>query len=101
MPVVFVSEFDVEPGDRSTTVYDTVTERLKVATDVPAGLICHTAGFADDVFRILDVWETKEQADQFFDQRLTPTVKAVMDEVGEGGPPARQYFYELHDFVKP
>jgi hypothetical protein len=100
MAVAFVNEFDVESGDRSTTVYDKVNERLGIEADMPPGLICHTAGFADDVFRIFDVWESREQADRFYDDRLMPIVKAAMEEAGEGGPPDRQYFYELHDIVK-
>lgn len=102
MPVVMVSEFDVDPGDRSTNTYDAVTARLNPAGDPPAGMIVHTAGFVGDVFRIFDVWETQEHAERFQADRLGPTVQAVIQESGEEGrPPARQYFYELHDLVTP
>lgn len=102
MAVAFVSEFDVEPGDRSTPVYDAVNQRLGVADDPPAGLVLHTAGFAGDVFRVFDVWETQADAQRFYDELLTPLVKQVQEEQGlEGGPPARQYAYELIDVLKP
>lgn len=101
MPVAMVSEFDVDPGDRSTTNYDAVNARLNPEGDPPAGLIVHTAGFAGDVFRVFDIWETQEHAERFLGERLGPAIQAVMEEAGEeNSSPARQYFYELHDVVK-
>jgi len=41
MAVAFVQEFEIVSGDRSTTNYDAVAERL--GREVPAGLIVHTA----------------------------------------------------------
>ena len=43
MAVAFVQEFQIQGGDRSTTNYDTVAERLNVA-EPPEGSIVHTAG---------------------------------------------------------
>jgi hypothetical protein len=101
MAVAYVQEFAI--GDRSTENYDFAKERIG---DAPIdGLIIHTAGFDDDagVFRILDVWETREQGERFLER--------VMSMVGEGPeafprpdtftPPTREGFYELHDVVKP
>jgi hypothetical protein len=96
-----VSEFDVEPGDRSTANYDAVNARLNPEGNPPAGLIVHTAGFAGDVFRVFDIWESQADAERFLEERLMPAIQAVMSEAGEeGAPPARQYFYALHDLVK-
>jgi hypothetical protein len=64
MAIAFIQEFTIQ--DRSTTNYDTISERDR--RGLPAErLIIHTAGFDDDagVFRVFDVWETREQAEAF------------------------------------
>ncbi len=95
MPVAFIQEFAIET--RSTTNYDTVKERLG---DAPIdGLIVHTAGFDDDsgVFRILDVWESREHGERF----LEHVMAIVGSELPADAPrPTRQGFYELHGLVK-
>ena len=103
MPVAFIQEFNVDPGDRSTTGYDAVAARLG---DVrPDGPLIHTAGFDDDagVFRIFDVWESQEQGERFIDEQLMPIINELMagEPEGSGGPPQRQTYYELHDVVRP
>jgi hypothetical protein len=103
MPVAFVQEFAVDPGDRGTTNYDAVAARLG---DVrPEGLLIHTAGFDDDagVFRVFDVWESQEHAQRFIDEQLMPVINELMTDQleGTGGPPQRETFYELHDVIHP
>jgi hypothetical protein len=103
MAVVFVQEWNVEAGDHDTSNYDAVAARLG---DVrPDGLLIHTAGFDDDagVFRILDVWESREQAQRFIDGQLMPIISELMasQPEGSGGPPQRETFYELHDVIRP
>jgi hypothetical protein len=99
MPVAFVQEFKVDGGDRSTTNYDTIRDELNAEGDPPEGLIVHTAGFDDGagVFRIFDVWETREQAERFQQERLMPIVEKMMATRENAMPPDRQDFYELHD----
>ena len=96
MAIAFIQEFTIQ--DRSTTNYDAISERLRGGPPAE-GLIIHTAGFDDDagVFRVFDVWETREQAEAF--------EARVMEIVGEIVPPgtpapARAASYELHDLVK-
>ena len=101
MAIVQVQDFEVEEGDRSTTNYDAIGERLGADSDPPAGLIVHTAGFVDGkTFRILDVWESEEAWVSFRDGRLAEAIKPVM-ESSEGSPPTTQYVYELHDLIRP
>jgi hypothetical protein len=103
MPVVFIQEFAIDGDDRSTTNYDAVNERLNVDANPPAGLIVHTAGFDEDggVFRILDVWETQEDADRFLRERLMPLVEELLAGRPDAPPPpSREGSYELHHIVK-
>ena len=62
MAVAYIQEFAI--GDRTTTNYDFVAD--KIGEGPFEGLIAHTAGFDDEagVFRILDVWESREAADK-------------------------------------
>ena len=96
MPVASVQEFDVEPGDRSTTNYDALFARLS-GQDPPRGLILHTAGFApDNVFRVFSVWDSAEDAQRFADEVLMPMLQSLPAPTGNVGPPDRQYVYPLH-----
>jgi hypothetical protein len=98
MAIAMVQEFTVEPGDTSTTNYDSIKERLNVDADPAAGLICHTAGFTGTgVFRIFDVWESQEAWQRFNDERLMPAVQPVIE--AGGAPPSAEYTYELHDVI--
>jgi hypothetical protein len=104
MPVAFVQEFDVDPdGDRSTTNYDHVMERVDLAANPPEGLIAHTAGFDEEggVFRILDIWESQSQCERFIEERLQPILAAGPVNRDNSAPPTRQGFYDLHTLVKP
>ncbi len=96
MAIAFVQEFTIQ--DRSTTNYDAISERVRGGPPAE-GLIIHTAGFDDDagVFRIFDVWETREQAETF-----EARVMEIVGEIVPPGTPApvRAASYELHDLVK-
>ncbi len=100
MPIAYVQEFDVEPGDRSTANYDAVNAALDDAGPVAGGLV-HTAGFTPDgKFRIFDVFETQADLEAFRDQQLMPTVMRVLGDRMATSPPPREYTYELYDFMK-
>jgi len=101
MAVAFVQEFKLVDDDRTTTNYDAVSERA-LASGPIKGLIVHTAGFDEDagVFRIFDVWETREDADRWIEQTLNPILGEIM--AGRDDPPTppdRDSFYELHDVL--
>jgi hypothetical protein len=99
--VVYIQEFPI--GDRSTANYDFFAEKIG---DGPfKGLIAHTAGFDDEdgVFRILDVWETREDAERFLAEQVQP----LMEQGPQAVPnpdnftePTRDGFYELHHVVQ-
>jgi hypothetical protein len=103
MAIAYLQEFEIQAGDTSTTNYDAVVAALNLH-DAPDGLLIHTAGFDHEagVFRILDVWETREQGEKFINERLNPIVepmaaRAAQDPDSNFAPPTRETWYELHD----
>jgi hypothetical protein len=102
MAVAFIQEWrNAAPG---TSNYDAVSARLEAQQDnSPEGLIAHTAGRdSNGIFRIFDIWESREQAQRFYEQRLMPIVQELMSQRGEDmSPPDTTDTYELHDFIHP
>jgi hypothetical protein len=100
MAIAYVQEFAIVDGDTSTTNYDAISKELNLQSP-PDGLVVHTAGFDHDkgVFRIFDVWESREAGQRFLDEQLAPILERYMAEAAEGEfePPAADYWYELHD----
>jgi hypothetical protein len=101
MAFAFVTEFPIQGGDRSTTNYDAVNERL-TNEQAPDGLILHYAGFDEEagVFRVVNIWETQAQGQAYLDDKVMPAVREVMGD-DMGAPPSRQGTYELHHVAKP
>src|SRR6266699_5691496 len=94
--IAYVQEFTIKDGDTSTTNYDAVNSALNLQ-EAPDGLLMHTAGFDHDagVFRIFDVWETREQGETFFKERLNPIIEpmaaaAMQDPNSNFAPPSRE-----------
>jgi hypothetical protein len=97
MAYAIIQEFNASGDDRSTTNYDLVSERVAIASNPPVGLIVHTAGWdeVNGVFRIFDVWESREHADNFWER-----LQRVLDEVmppPRSPRPDREGRYELHN----
>ena len=98
MAVAVIQEFPIEGDDRTTANYDRVQEALGTRANPPAGGLVHTAGFdeAAGVFRVFDVWESREAWDAFLNDRLMPIVRPMME---QGGRPPETRVYELHDYM--
>lgn len=106
MAIAYLQEFKLQSGDTSTTNYDAVNDALNLQA-APDGLLIHTAGFDRDggVFRIFDVWETREQGEKFINDQLMPIIERMGADATERGddsftPPVRETWYELHDSMK-
>jgi hypothetical protein len=101
MAVAFVQEFTIVDGDTSTPNYDAIA--AEIGRDVPDGLVVHTAGFDLDrgVFRIFDVWESREAGQRFLDEKVMPIIERMAGELGEENftPPDSETWYELHDVL--
>lgn len=102
MAIAFVQEFKIVDGDTSTTNYDAVAEEL--GREAPEGLIVHTAGFDHDrgVFRVFDVWESREAGQRFMDDKLMPIIErmAAGRDEEDFRPPDAESWYELHDVMR-
>ncbi|WP_423181233.1 hypothetical protein [Arthrobacter sp. NyZ413] len=74
--------------------YDKVVERIGLAPRGPgaAGGLFHWVAATEDGARIVDVWQTREQADEFYQNTLGP----VTAELGIQ-PPEMSYF-DVHNF---
>lgn len=101
MAIAYVQEFAIVDGDLSTENYDRVVTELGLQ-EAPDGLTVHTAGFDHEkgVFRIFDVWESREAGQRFLDETLNPVLETYMAEVADSQelrPPSADYWYELHD----
>jgi hypothetical protein len=101
--VAYLQEFQIQGGDTSTTNYDAVVAALDLQ-EAPDGLLIHTAGFDHDagVFRIFDVWETREHGEKFINERLNPIIEPMAQDAAQRAdatfpPPSRETWYELHD----
>jgi hypothetical protein len=103
MAVAFVQEFRIADDDRSTTNYDAITAQLDLDDNKPAGLILHTAGWDEEggVFRIFDVWESREHGEAFMRDRLQPLLEQGPVDPENAAMPDREGMYELHNVYQP
>ena len=90
MPIAMM----VDNPEGNEEIYDKVREQLGL-TDKPAGGIFHVAGPSPNGgWRVIEVWESQEDADRFFKERLGPAFEAV----GVSGRPERQ-FWPVHNYM--
>jgi len=57
--------------------YEQVRREVKWETDVPKGAKFHVAWFGTDGFRVIDLWDSAAEFDQFVANRLMPAVKKI------------------------
>jgi hypothetical protein len=57
--------------------YDRLMSTLSFATSPPNGAISHCAGFTPNGIKVVDVWDSREQFEQFQRTRLTPAVQQM------------------------
>ena len=72
-----------------------IYERIRdvIGLDRPAGGVCHLAGPGPDGgWRVIEVWESEQDARRFVEERLLPAAEAV----GAPPPPAPQ-IWQLHN----
>ena len=77
--------------------YDELRPTVRWETEPPEGIIFHVAWFRDGGITVLDVWESQEAFERFFENRLKPG----MEQMGgfEGEPEMK--FIEAHAYFSP
>ena len=56
--------------------YDRVLERLELGGKLSSGGVYHIAGPTDDGWRVVDVWDSQEDFDRFFKEKLGAALEA-------------------------
>ena len=82
--------------------YDAVTGKLDLANEPLEGLIFHSAGELEGRFQVFNVWESRENFDQFTTDRLRPAMVAIMGEDAVAAlPEADVVDVAIHNYVIP
>ena len=63
--------------------YDAAVEQLNLEESLPEGWIFHAAGPTEDGWRVVEVWESQEAADAYFQGRLGQVLQNVGVSVGQ------------------
>jgi hypothetical protein len=72
----------IELEGMSETMYEELCERVALRDDPPDGLIFHAAGPAPTGWRIVDVWDTPDHWDAYFEETVRPSIDAIAREGG-------------------
>jgi len=79
----------------SQEVYEQI--RAELGLEKPAGGIFHIAGPSPNGgWRVIEVWESEEEANRFFQERFFPALEAL----GISGPPPRRELWPVHNAMK-
>jgi hypothetical protein len=73
MAVVIVNE--IEGGNQD--FYDKVNPKVMEGGTLPDGCHAHIAGPVENGWRVISVWDSEEQFQQFRDEKLIPTLREV------------------------
>jgi len=92
MPILMI--MDIEGG--TAEQYDRVDGLLGGLTpeNAPAGLISHAAAVTDTGFMVADVWESAEDLQRFFDERLDAAITEA------GLPQAEPRILPVHNHIE-
>ena len=81
----------VDNPEGTQDTYDAV--RAHLGLEKPAGGIFHVAGPSPKGgWRVIEVWESEEEAERFFRDRFVPALRAL----GLAGPPPPREFWPVH-----
>lgn len=94
MAVAMQMEFRGGTLDQYDQVMDKMGLRPGGGTDRPQGLLFHWVMQTDDGIRVTDVWESRDQFDQFAQTSIVP----ITQEVGLPGPPEVRFF-DVHNYL--
>jgi len=88
-----------QPPNVTAETYEKVNAQLEAMGASPApGMLVHAAGEVDGKWQIVDVWESEQQARQFYEGPLAQAIEAVAGMTPSDAPHTA---YELHTLVRP
>ena len=73
--------------------YDRVLQRLDLGGKMAPGGIFHVVGPTDDGLRVVDVWDSQEAFDRFFEDKLRKALEA------EGLPEPKISVWPVHNMI--
>ena len=76
MAVVIVNE--IEGGNQD--FYEQVNPKVMPGGQLPDGCKLHIAGPVDNGWRVITVWDSEDQFQQFRDEKLIPAIREVGSE---------------------
>lgn len=80
--------------------YDAVNDKLDAQGAPPSGLKVHAAGQGEDGrWRIIEVWESRSQFDEFNEQRLTPAIAEVSGMPADQVPAGEHIWFPVHTLL--
>ena len=85
----------VDNPNGSQELYEQI--RAEIGLEKPAGGIFHIAGPSPNGgWRVIEVWESEEEANRFFQERFFPALETL----GISGPPPRRELWPVHNAMK-
>lgn len=85
----------VENPEGSQELYEQI--RAQLGLEKPAGGIIHIAGPSPNGgWRVVEVWESEEEANRFLQDRFFPALRLL----GFSGPPPKREFWPVHNAMK-
>ena len=85
----------VDNPNGTQETYEQIRSRL--GQEKPAGGIMHIAGPSPNGgWRVIEVWDSQEEADRFFQERFFPALRAL----GISGPVPTREFWPVHRAMK-
>jgi hypothetical protein len=100
MAVAIIQDWIEQETDRSTANYDEVDRRLTERRVQPEGFVMHAAGFTGNGFRIIEIWDSREQWERFYEDHVLPMVREVAGSDERASAPELTV-YELHNLIVP
>ena len=77
--------------------YEAVNEKLNAQGDPPSGLRFHAAGQGEDGrWRIIEVWGSRSEFEQFEQDRLTPAIAETTGIPADDLPAAKHTWFSVH-----
>ena len=81
-------------GQITQAQYDQVSNEVAPGNTLPAGMLYHAGGPSENGWCVIEVWESKESAQRFFDERLGQALQKAQISV-------QPRFFEVVNIMKP